>query len=90
MATKQTLLQGLDVFASGAPGRDGAQKKALTALEKSSIAFDKAVDRVKSLAGTGSGKVPLLLPAAYLDRDRNNHLHDDRESRDELPLAGDN
>jgi hypothetical protein len=47
----------------------------MTALKKSTIAFDKAVDEVKSFAGTDSGKVALLLPAAYLVR---NH--------DELPV----
>ena len=44
------------------------RRDAMTALEKSTIAFDKAVDGVKSLVGTGSGKVPLLLPATYLER----------------------
>ena len=57
----------------GAPC-DGAHGKAMTALEKSTVAFDKAVDGVMSLAGTGSGKVPLLLPAAYLVPD--NHHRD--------------
>ena len=46
--------------------------RTVTALEKSTIAFNKAVDGVKSLAGTGSGKVHLLLPAANL-----NHHYDD-------------
>jgi hypothetical protein len=61
---------------AASPGRDGVHEKAMTALEKSTIAFDKAVDGVKSLAGTSSGKVPLLLPAAsaYL-----NH-HDEFDS----------
>lgn len=71
MATKQRLLQGLAAFSEP---RDDAHKKAMTALDKSTIAFDKAVDGVKSLVGTGSGKVPLLLPATYLDR---NNRHDE-------------
>ena len=67
---QQRLLQGLAAFS--APGdASGAHEKAMTAVEKSTIAFDKAVNGVKSLAGTGSGKVPLLLPATYLNR--NNH-----------------
>jgi hypothetical protein len=61
MVTKQRRLQELVAFGTS---RDGAHEKAMTALEKSTIAFDKAVDGVKSLAGTGSGKVPLLLPRA--------------------------
>ena len=69
MVMKQRLLQGLAAF--GAPG-DGAHEKAMTALEKSTIAFDKAVNGVKSLAGMGSGKVPLLLPATYLNCDNHN------------------
>lgn len=66
MLTKQRRLQ--ELAASGSP-HAGAHEKAINALEKSTIAFDKAVDGVKSLAGTGSGKVPLLLPAASLVAD---------------------
>ena len=47
--------------------------RTVTALEKLTIAFNKAVDEVKSLARTGSGKVPLLLPAANL----NHHCEDE-------------
>jgi hypothetical protein len=61
MVAKQRRLQELAQAAFGAPPR-GAHEKAMTALEKSTIAFNKAADGVKSLAGTGSGKVPLLLP----------------------------
>ena len=43
MATKKRILEGLT--ASSAPS-DSAYKKAMTALEKSTIAFDKAVDGV--------------------------------------------
>lgn len=77
MATKQRLLQGLAAFSE--PRDDAHSKKAMTALEKSTIAFDKAVDGVKSLVGTGSGKVPLLLPATYLER---YNRHDDSELLD--------
>jgi hypothetical protein len=72
MVTKKRLLERLT--ASGAPSDGAHTKKAMTAVEKSKTAFDKAVDGVKSLVGTGSGKVPLLLPATYLRAvDRNNH-----------------
>ena len=64
MATKKRILEGLT--ASGAPS-DSAYRKAMTAMEKSTIAFDKAVDGVKSLIGTGSGNVPLVLPATYFN-----------------------
>jgi hypothetical protein len=64
MASKKRILEGLTV--SGAPS-DDAHKKAMTALKKSTIAFDKAVDGVKSLIGTGSGKVPLVLPTTYFE-----------------------
>ena len=80
MATKQRLLQGSQLAAFSEPRDDAHSKKAMTALEKSTIAFDKAVDGVKSLVGTGSGKVPLLLPATYY-LDRNNH-HGDSELLD--------
>ena len=73
---KQRLLQGTAAAAVGAPPGYGAHEKATAALEKATIAFDKAVNGVKSLAGTGSGKVPLLLPATYLNR--NNH-HDSED-----------
>jgi hypothetical protein len=39
--------------------------KATIAFEKSAVAFEKAVERGKSLAGIGSGKVPLLLLSSY-------------------------
>ena len=37
--------------------------KALKSLERSNEAFEKAVSAGLSLTGTGSGKIPLLLPA---------------------------
>lgn len=36
--------------------------KATKSLEKSNEAFEKAVGGAMSLVGTGSGKIPLLLP----------------------------
>jgi len=38
--------------------------KATTTFEKSTVAFEKAVNATKSLTGTGSGKVHLLLPSS--------------------------
>ena len=38
--------------------------KAMTTFEKSTVAFEKAVNATKSLTGTGSGKVHLLLPSS--------------------------
>jgi hypothetical protein len=43
-----------------------ALMKATSALEKSTVAFERVVDGAISLAGTGSGKVPLLLPPSYV------------------------
>ena len=40
--------------------------KATTALEKSTVAFERVVDGAISLAGTGSGKVPLLWPSTVV------------------------
>ena len=40
--------------------------KATTALEKSTVAFERVVDGAISLAGMGSGKVPLLLPSTVV------------------------
>lgn len=36
------------------------------AFEKSAVAFERVVGMVKSLVGTGSGKVPLLLPSTHV------------------------
>jgi hypothetical protein len=41
--------------------------QATTALEKSTVAFERIMDGAISLAGTGSGKVPLLLPPTQVD-----------------------
>ena len=57
-----------------AAGSTNGLMKASSALEKSTVAFERVVDGAISLAGTGSGKVPLLLPPNYV-RD---HV-DDRE-----------
>ena len=43
-----------------------ALMKATTALEKSTVAFERVVDGAISLAGTGSGKVPLLWPSTVV------------------------
>lgn len=40
----------------------GMISKAIKSLERSNEAFEKAVSVGLSLAGTGSGKIPLLLP----------------------------
>ena len=49
--------------------RSSLLMKATTALEKSVLAFDKAVDNSKSLVGMGSGKIPLLLPSTHVTQD---------------------
>jgi hypothetical protein len=43
--------------------------KALKSLERSNEAFEKAVSVGLSLTGTGSGKIPLLLPATLESED---------------------
>ena len=43
-----------------------ALMKAMTALEKSTVAFERVMDGAISLAETGSGKVPLLLPSTVV------------------------
>jgi hypothetical protein len=48
------------------PSRTDALVKAAGPFKKSTIAFEKAVDTTKSLAGTGSGKVHLLLPPSTI------------------------
>lgn len=64
LVTKQKKVR--DISALDSPGPTGstnyALNKATTALEKSTVAFERVVDGAISLVGTGSGKVPLLLP----------------------------
>src|SRR6266498_4647238 len=48
------------------PSCTNAFVKAMTTFEKSTAALEKAVNAMKSLAGTGSGKVHLLLPSTAI------------------------
>ena len=72
LITKQKKVHDL----SGPPGLDSpgpstnTLMKATTALKKSTVAFERVVDGAISLAGTGSGKVPLLLPPTHVDTTR--------------------
>lgn len=49
--------------------------KALKSLERSNEAFEKAVSVGLSLTGTGSGKIPLLLPAPLENEDVSQNLN---------------
>jgi hypothetical protein len=62
LVTKQKKVEDLSESALDSPGL----MKATTALEKSTVAFERVVDKAISLAGTGSGKVPLLLPPTHV------------------------
>jgi hypothetical protein len=59
------MLEVLSGSTSESESSHNALVRATIVFEKSAIAFEKAVERGKSLAGTGSGKVPLLLPSSY-------------------------
>lgn len=65
---KQRMVEILAGSASE-PSRTNAFVKATTTFEKSTVAFEKAVNATKSLAGTGSGKVHLLLPSTAVADD---------------------
>jgi hypothetical protein len=73
LVTKQKKIQDLSALdsLSADPSSTGnaALTKATAALKKSTVAFDRLVDGAISLAGTGSGKVPLLLPPTHVDSD---------------------
>jgi len=60
---KQRTVQ---LLAASDPSHTIAIARATTAFEKSAVTFEEAVDTAKSLAGTGSGKVPLLLPRTHV------------------------
>ena len=70
LVTKQKKVRDISALLdSESPGpgpstgtNSNALIKATTALEKSTVAFERVVDGAISLVGTGSGKVPLLLP----------------------------
>lgn len=64
LATKQKKVQDLSESAPGPS--NNALMKAMTALEKSTVTFERVVDGAMSVAGTGSGKVPLLLPPTHV------------------------
>ena len=67
LITRQKKVQELSVLDSlSTTGSTNALMKATTALEKSTAAFERVVDEAISLAGTGSGKVPLLLPSTVI------------------------
>ena len=67
LVTKQKKVQNLSALDSPGPtGSTNALMKATTALKKSTVAFERVVDGAISLAGTGSGKVPLLLPPSHV------------------------
>jgi hypothetical protein len=56
----ESLIQKHSQLAASDSGRTTA------AFEKSAVAFKRVVDTAKSLVGTGSGKVPLLLPSTHV------------------------
>jgi len=61
LLVKQRMVEVLSESTSESESSNNALIKATTMFKKSAIAFEKAVDGAKSLGGTGSGKVPLLL-----------------------------
>jgi hypothetical protein len=67
LVTKRKKVHDLSqaVFDSPDPSTN-ALMKATTALENSTAAFERVVDGSLSLVGTGSGKVPLLLPPTHV------------------------
>ena len=67
LVTKQNKVRALDCPGPSTGTNLNALMKATTALEKSTVAFDRVVDGAISLVGTGSGKVPLLLPPTRVD-----------------------
>lgn len=68
LVANRKKVQDLSASALDSPGpSSNALMKATTALEKSTVAFERVVDGAISLVGTGSGKVPLLLPPTHVD-----------------------
>jgi hypothetical protein len=74
LVTKQKKVRDISALDSSSSGlstasgtNSNALMKATTALEKSTTAFERVVDGAISLVGTGSGKVPLLLPPTRVD-----------------------
>jgi hypothetical protein len=72
LVTSQKKVRDISALDSSSSGlstgtNSNALMKATTALEKSTTAFERVVDGAISLVGTGSGKVPLLLPPTCVD-----------------------
>jgi hypothetical protein len=62
---KQRIIDSL-AGSTSEPSCTNAFVKAAGPFKKSTVAFEKAVDAAKSLAGSGSGKVHLLLPPSAI------------------------